>query len=111
MHSVVELLETIILFKWMFNFAKLFGLDDLISHGIFSTGFLTMMLTNCLQRSSLRSWENILTAMIHIGDSVTCTGKIIEKFEESREKLVRLKLQTNSPQAQTIFAESVVALD
>ena len=49
--------------------------------------------------------------MTHIGDIVTCTGKITEKFEEGGEKLVRIELQTNTPQAQTIIAEAVVALE
>jgi len=42
---------------------------------------------------------------------VTSTGKFIEIFVVDREKLVRLKLQTDIPQALTIVAEAVVALD
>ena len=69
------------------------------------------MITNWVPQSTLRSLKNRFTAMTHIGDIVTCTGKITEKFEEGGEKLVRLELQTNSPQTQTIVAEAVVALE
>ena len=76
-----------------------------------STGYLARMLTNWVPQSALRNWKNRFTAMTHIGDIVTCTGKITEKFEEGGEKLVRIELQTNTPQAQTIIAEAVVALE
>ena len=93
------------------DFAKSCGLDDVIAHGMLSTGFLAKMLTNWVPQSALKSLKNRFTAMTHIGDIVTCTGKIIEKFEEDGEKLVRIELQTNTPQRQTIVAEAVVALE
>ena len=93
------------------DFAKSSGLDDVIAHGMLSTGYLARMITNWVPQSTLRSWKNRFTAMTHIGNIVTCTGKITEKFEEGGEKLVRLELQTNTPQAQTIIAEAVVALE
>ena len=93
------------------DFAKSSGLDDVIAHGMLSAGYLARMLTNWVPQSALRSLKNRFTAMTHIGDIVTCTGKITEKFEKDGEKLVRLELQTNTPQTQTIIAEAVVALD
>ena len=55
--------------------------------------------------------NNRFTAMTHIGDSVTCTGKVVKKFEEGNEKLIRVELQANTPKAQTIIAEAVIALE
>jgi hypothetical protein len=48
--------------------------------------------------------------MTQIGDTVSCSGKIVEKFEKDGEKFVRLELYTNTPEAQTIAAEAVVVL-
>ena len=93
------------------DFARSSGLDDVIAHGMLSTGYLAKMLTSWVPQSAIRSLKNRFTAMTHIGDIVTCTGKITEKFEEGGEKLVRLELQTNTPQTQTIVAEAVVALE
>ena len=90
---------------------KVVGYPSVFAHGMLSTGYLARMITNWVPQSTIRSWKNRFTAMTHIGDIVTCTGKITEKFEEGGEKLVRLELQTNTSQGQTIIAEAVVALE
>ena len=92
------------------DFAKSSGLDDVIAHGMLSAGYLGRMLTNWVPQSAIRNWKNRFTAMTLIGDSVTCSGKIVEKFEKDGEKFIRLELQTNTLQAQTIVADVVVVL-
>lgn len=92
------------------DFAKSSGLDDVIAHGMLSAGYLAQMLTNWIPQSALISFNNRFTAMTQIGDTVTCSGKIVEKFEKDGEKFVRLELYTNTPQAQTIVAEAEVVL-
>ena len=93
------------------DYAKSAGLDDVIAHGMLSAGYLARMLTDWVPQSSIRSINNRFTAMTHIGDSVTCTGKVVEKFEKGNEKLVRLEMQAHTPEAQTIIAEAVIALE
>ena len=93
------------------DYAKSVGLDDVIAHGMLSAGYLARMLTDWVPQSSIRSINNRFTAMTHIGDSVTCTGKVVEKFEKGNEKLVRLEMQAHTPEAQTIVAEAVIALE
>ena len=93
------------------DYAKSAGLDDVIAHGMLSAGYLSRMLTDWVPQSSIRSINNRFTAMTHIGDSVTCTGKVVEKFEKGNEKLVRLEMQAHTPEAQTIIAEAVIALE
>jgi acyl dehydratase len=75
-----------------------------------SAGYLAQMLTNWVPQSALRSFNNRFTAMTQIGDTVSCIGKIVEKFEKDDEKFVRLELYTSTPEAQTIAAEAVVVL-
>ena len=93
------------------DYAKSAGLDDVIAHGMLSAGYLARMLTDWVPQSASRSINNRFTAMTHIGDSVTCTGKVVEKFEKGNEKLVRLEIQAHTPEAQTIIAEAVIALE
>ena len=93
------------------DYAKSAGLDDVIAHGMLSAGYLARMLTDWVPQSAFRSINNRFTAMTHIGDSVTCTGKVVEKFEKGNEKLVRLEMQAHTPEAQTIIAEAVIALE
>ena len=38
-------------------------------------------------------------------------SKVVEKFEKGNEKLVRLEMQAHTPEAQTIIAEAVIALE
>ena len=92
------------------DFAKSSGLDDVIAHGMLSAAYLAQMLTNWVPQSALRSFNNRFTAMTQIGDTVSCSGKIVEKFENDGEKFVRLELYTNTPETQTIAAEAVVVL-
>ena len=92
------------------DFAKSAGLDDVIAHGMLSAAYLAQMLTNWVPQSALRSFNNRFTAMTQIGDIVSCSGKVVEKFEKDGEKFVRLELYTNTPEAQTIAAEAVVVL-
>ncbi len=93
------------------DYAKSAGLDDVIAHGMLSAGYLARMLTDWVPQSSIKSINNRFTAMTHIGDSVTCTGKVVEKFEKGNEKLVRLEMQAHTVEAQTIIAEAVIALE
>ena len=93
------------------DYAKSAGLDDVIAHGMLSAGYLARMLTDWVPQSVIRSINNRFTAMTHIGDSVTCTGKVVEKIEKGNEKLVRLEMQAHTPEAQTIIAEAVIALE
>ena len=93
------------------DYAKSAGLDDVIAHGMLSAGYLARMLTDWVPQSAIRSIKNRFTAMTHIGDSVTCTGKIVEKFEKGNEKLVRLEMQAHTVEAQTKIAEAVIALE
>ena len=92
------------------DFAKSSGLDDVIAHGMLSAAYLAQMLTNWVPQSALRSFNNRFTAMTQIGDTVSCSGKIVEKIEKCGEKFVRLELYTNTPETQTIAAEAVVVL-
>jgi len=93
------------------DYAKSAGLEDVIAHGMLSAGYLARMLTDWVPQSSIKSIKNRFTAMTHIGESVTCTGKVVEKFEKENEKLVRLEMQAHTPEAQTIIAEAVIALE
>ena len=64
------------------DFAKKSGLDDVIAHGMLSAGYLAQMITNWVPQANLRSLNNRFTAMTKVGDSVTCSGEIIEKYEK-----------------------------
>ena len=93
------------------DYAKAAGLDDVIAHGVLSMGYLARLLTNWVPQRQIRSYKTRFTAITNVGDTVTCTGKVAEKFEAEGEKRVRLELFAETPQAQTLIAEAVVAVN
>ena len=93
------------------DYAREAGLDDVIAHGMLSMAYVGRLLTNWVSQSSIRELRGRFTAMTLVGDSVSCHGKITEKFSESGEKRIRLELTAETPREQTIIGEAVVALD
>lgn len=93
------------------DYAKAAGLDDVIAHGVLSMGYLARMLNNWVPQQKIRSYRTRFTAMTNVGDTVTCTGRILEKLVVDGEKRVRVELYAETPQAQTLVAEAVVAVN
>ena len=93
------------------DYAKSSGHNDVIAHGMLSAGYLAIMLTNWVPQYAIRNWKNRFIAMTNIGDIVSCSGKIVEKFEKEGEKFIRLELQTKTQKAQTIVSEVLVVLE
>ena len=76
-----------------------------------SMAYVGRLLTNWVSQSSIRELRGRFTAMTLVGDSVSCYGKVTNKFSESGEKRIRLELTAETPREQTIIGEAVVALD
>ena len=93
------------------DYAKESGLDDVIAHGMLSMAYLGRLVTNWVSQESVRELKTRFTAMTLVGDTVTCRGKITEKFTESGENRVRLELTAETPREQSLVGEAVIALD
>ena len=74
------------------DFARKAGMDDVFAHGMLSMAYLGQMLTNWVPQSAIRSFGVRFGAITHLGDRITCSGKVIEVFEEDGEKRLRLEL-------------------
>ncbi|MEL0277578.1 MAG: MaoC family dehydratase, partial [Deltaproteobacteria bacterium] len=74
------------------DYAKEAGLDDVIAHGMLSMGYLGKMLTNWIPQKQIRSYQARFTAMTHIGETVCCSGRIANKWEEEGRWLARIEL-------------------
>jgi len=93
------------------DFAKKFGMEDVFAHGMLSMAYLAQLVTQWVSQGQIREWGVRFTAITPVHAKVTCTGKIIEKFEQDGEKRVRLALETMTDQGQkTLVGEAVVAL-
>ena len=93
------------------DFARMFGMPDVFAHGMLSMAFLAQLLTKWGPQEQIRHWGVRFTSITPVNATVTCSGKIVEKFERDGEKLVRLEIGTMTDGGQqTLAGEAVIAL-
>jgi acyl dehydratase len=62
-------------------------------------------------QSALRSYLVRFAAITHVGDVITCSGRVVEKFVQDGEQRLRLQLETVNQDGETkLSGEAVVAL-
>jgi acyl dehydratase len=69
------------------------GLPDVIGHGMLSMAWLGRLVTGWAPQVALRSLQVRFSGIAHIGDVVTCTGRVVAKEESDGERRVRIDLQ------------------
>ncbi|PAJ73567.1 dehydratase [Pseudoalteromonas sp. NBT06-2] len=93
------------------DFAKKAGMADVFAHGMLSMAYLGRILTNWKPQSQLRKFSNRFNAITQLHTVITCSGKVIELFEESGEQRARLELvAVTQDNTQTLIGEAVIAL-
>jgi acyl dehydratase len=60
---------------------EMIGTGGIIAHGMLIMGFVGQLLSNYLGPGALRKFGVRFKGMTHLGDTITCTGKITEKYE------------------------------
>jgi acyl dehydratase len=76
------------------DFARDAGLPDVFAQGMLSMAWLGRMLTLWMPQRNLREFGVRFTAPTHVGERITCTGRVIEKLERGGEQLVRVEVAT-----------------
>ncbi|MFT4562738.1 MAG: acyl dehydratase [Gammaproteobacteria bacterium] len=74
------------------DFARESGLDDVIAHGMLIMAYMGRTLTDWAPQDAIRSFDTRFQAMTLIGDAITTTGTIVEKFDEGKEHCVRVEV-------------------
>jgi acyl dehydratase len=93
------------------DFARAAGQQDVFAHGMLSMAYLGRLLTNWVPQQKLRQYGVRFVAITQVGDSITCRGTVVEKFEADGEKRVRLELSTVDANGQVkLSGDAVVAL-
>lgn len=92
------------------DFARKAGMDDVFAHGMLSMAYLGQMLTNWVPQSAIRTFSVRFGAITHVGDRITCSGKVIDVFEEDGEKRLRLEVVAADQTGETkLSGQAVVA--
>ncbi|MGE8317854.1 MAG: MaoC family dehydratase [Comamonas sp.] len=93
------------------DYARRAGMPDVFAHGMLSMAWLGRLLTRWVDQRRLRGFGVRFTGITHLGDAITCTGRVMEKFEADGERRVRLEIQTANQQGETrIVGDAIVAL-
>ena len=93
------------------DFAHSAGMPDVIAHGMLSMAWLARVLTDWVPQTAIREYSVRFAAMTQVGERITCSGQVTEKFESGGERRVRLALSTVNAEGQIKLAgDAVVAL-
>jgi len=74
------------------DFAKKAGYEDVFAHGMLGMAYLGQVLTNWIHPSAIKSFSTRFKAITHIGDALTCQGRVEEKIIEDGKQHLRLSL-------------------
>ena len=92
------------------DFAKSAGMPDVFAHGMLSAAWLGRLLTNWVPQSAIRSLDVRFAAITQMGERITCTGTVAEKFEHEGRRCVRLQVATANEQGITkLSGEALIA--
>jgi acyl dehydratase len=81
------------------------------AHGMLSMAYLGRLLTDWVPQSALRGYTVRFAAITQVGDSITCSGTVLEKFEQDGERRVRLQVSTVNQDGEVkLTGEALVAL-
>lgn len=93
------------------DFARKGGMPDVFAHGMLSMAYLGRLLTQWVDQRQLRDVSVRFAGITHLGNQITCTGKVVEKFEADGEKRVKLRIQSANQYGEVkILGDAVVAL-
>jgi acyl dehydratase len=93
------------------DFARKAGMPDVFAHGMLGMAYLGRLLTQWVDQKQVRQFYVRFAGITHLGHQITCTGKVVEKFEADGEKRVKIAIQTANQYGEAkILGEAVLAL-
>lgn len=93
------------------DFARRAGMPDVFAQGMLGMAWLGRLLTQWVPQARLRRFDVRFQGITHLGNRITCSGRVVEKFEADGERRVRVEIQTaNQYGNPKIVGEAVVAL-
>lgn len=93
------------------DFARKAGMPDVFAHGMLSMAWLGRLLTNWVPQTQLREINGRFAGITHLGHAITCSGRVLEKFERDGERLVKVDIQTTNQYGEVkILGDAIMAL-
>jgi acyl dehydratase len=93
------------------DFAKKSGADDVFAQGMLGMAYLGRLLTGLVPQTAIRKYSVRFSSITNLQDEVTCTGKVVGKYEEHGEKFIKLDLTaTNQIGDVKLSGKAVISL-
>jgi acyl dehydratase len=93
------------------DFARRAGTPDVFAHGMLGMAWLGRLLTGWMPQSKLRKFDVRFQGITHLGNAITCHGKVVERLTHGGEDCVRVELSTTNQFGQTkILGDAIVAV-
>ncbi|SPB13784.1 hypothetical protein NOV72_01048 [Caballeronia novacaledonica] len=87
------------------------GMPDVFAHGMLSMAYLGRLLTQWVDQRQLRQFGVRFVGITQIGHQITCSGRVVEKFETNGERRVKVEISTANQYGETrIVGDAVIAL-
>jgi acyl dehydratase len=93
------------------DFARRGGMPDVFAHGMLSMAYLGRLLTQWVDQRQLRGFNVRFAGITHLGHQITCTGKVVDKFQAHGENRLKVEIQTANQHGEIrIIGDAVVAI-
>lgn len=93
------------------DFARKAGMPDVFAQGMLSMAWLGRLLSNWVPQQQLRQVNTRFAGITHLGHVITCSGRVVEKFEKDGERLVKVEIQSANQYGEIkIIGDALIAL-
>ncbi|HSV52974.1 MAG TPA: MaoC/PaaZ C-terminal domain-containing protein [Burkholderiaceae bacterium] len=91
------------------DFARDAGIKDVFAHGMLSAAWMARLVTRWLPQAALDSFDVRFLTITHVGELISCTGRVDSKFEQDGRRLVKLQLETRNEHGMQKLSGTAVA--
>ncbi|MFM0549639.1 MaoC family dehydratase [Paraburkholderia sediminicola] len=93
------------------DFARRTRMPDVFAHGMLSMAYLGRLLSGWVDQRQLRQFGVRFVGITHLGHRITCSGRVVEKFEADGERRVKVEIQTANQYGEPrVLGDAVIAL-
>ena len=91
--------------------ARASGMPDVFAQGMLGMAWLGRLLTSWAPQSRLRRVDVRFQGITHLGNAITCSGKVVEIADVGGERCARIQLSNSNQYGQVkILGEALVSL-
>lgn len=92
------------------DYARRAGMPDVFAQGMLGMAWLGRLLTGWVPQSRLRRFDVRFQGITHLGNALSCRGRVVEKLEQAGERRVRVELSAANQYGQAkIVGDALIA--